>query len=569
MLAGASVSLAAISGGCTRRVRSIVTRSSPDRVSLSIACMPADADPIPAQIARHLRTHLEDVGISTSIDYLSQEAFRLEVLVNHAFDIAIGRHPGAEDPDFLYGMLHSSFGPEPGWQNPSGFTNLDLDELLSQQRFETGEARRDTVARALTIAAREQAVAPIAFPIDFRAVRPDRYDGFGSRTFDEAIDILSLSPRTERDELRFTIGFTSPTKNLNPLSVERRTRDTITGLVYDTLVVRSDGETYPWLAESVDWNDRSAIATLRSVNWHDGEPVTAKDVVFTYRLLQDTSLGEMESPRPVPRFRSRSELIDEVRERDDRTVEFQFDAVREVAQRALTVPILPRHEWIALARRAELVGLGDDQEAMEAVVTDNIPPVGCGPYRFVDRSERNSVDLEVFGDHFSTKGDVDLPFRPPASRITVVVAPSDEGAVSEVLDGTIDFTLSPISIDAAEFEPQDPAIAIESPTNDFYHVTYNTRNEPLSNTPFRRLLSRLVDKQWIVDEAFGGHARPTATPITDERWIPDELQWNRQDPEVPFLGSDGHLDVEVAREKFVDIGFRYDEDGNLVGIGAE
>lgn len=123
----------ATTAGCVRRTRSIISRDDPDRIALSIATVPADRDPIPPQIARQLRSNLETAGVSTSLEMLSAEEFQREILVNHSFDIAIGRYPADPDPDFLYSALHSSFGPESGWQNPFGYANMNLNELLEKQ----------------------------------------------------------------------------------------------------------------------------------------------------------------------------------------------------------------------------------------------------------------------------------------------------------------------------------------------------------------------------------------------------------------------------------------------------
>lgn len=565
LLGTASAGLTATSAGCVRRARSILGRAQPGQVSLSITCVPAEEEPYPVEIVSHFRDHLETAGIDTTVNYRSNEEFRLDVLLNHDYDIAVGRLPVYPDPDALYGLFHSSLGPERGWQNPYGFSTVDLDEELELQRGETQFRRYEHVDRILEILAREQPIAPLVFPIEHRLVRADRYDGFEGREFKDAADVLALDPGERRESLEFTIGFTAPTKNLNPLSVEHRTEELVTGLVYDSLLRRGGEQYHSWLAESVNWSNRSAIVTLRDAEWHDGEPVTSDDVVFTYRLLQDTLQNEGTSPAPAPVFRGRTSLVKDIVARTDRTIGFEFDGRQNVARRAFTVPILPRHEWEERTETAEVSGIDSNPQITEATVTDNIPPVGSGPYEFVDHSVRNYVELELVDDHFSTQSEALSEFAPPAEEVRVVVAPADAGAVDGIQNGRFDFTKSPIPPKDIDVELNEEISVTKTRSRNLYHVGYNTRRDPLSNTSFRRAISSLLDKSWLATEVFDGQAAPTATPILNQEWVPERLRWFGTDPEVPFLGEDGVLDVPAVKETLLDIGYQYDENENLLG----
>lgn len=555
--------MTATAAGCIRRARSIVSRDAPAQISLSITCVPAEEDPVPVRIVNYLREHLEAVGISVDVNYRSFEEYRFDVLLNHDFDLAVGRLPGGPDPDYLYGLFHSSLVPERGWQNPYGFASVELDEQLTAQRTEDGDERRDRIGRILEMIAREQPVAPLAFPVEHRVVRTDRYDGFENRSFADATDLLALDPGERTDSLAFTIGFTAPTKNLNPLSVEHRTEEIVTGLLYDSLLVSDRGEYYPWLAESIDWSDNTAVVTLRDAYWHDGEPVTSEDVVFTYDLLEDTTLGAGETPSPAPVYRSQSTMVTHIIDRDDQTLVFEFEGIESAARHALTVPILPEHEWRDRTETADIGGIENDPQTTEAIVTPNIPPIGSGPYRFEANSERDFVDLELVDDHFSTRVPTLSRFDPPAEVVSVVVAPSEAGAIEGVADGEFDFTLSPIPPEDITIESDGNSTVTETQSQDVYHIGYNTRQEPLSNASFRRVVSMLIDKEWIASEVFDGEAQPAVTPVGESRWVPTELEWDGTDPEVPFAGTDGTLDVGAAIDSLIDIGYQYDSDGNL------
>jgi len=122
--------------------------------------------------------------------------------------------------------------------------------------------------------------------------------------------------------------------------------------------------------------------------------------------------------------------------------------------------------------------------------------------------------------------------------------------------------LSAYTLDAI---PDTPDVEqLKSTSRTFYHIGFNVRNAPFSNTHFRRAVSQLIDKEAIVEDVFYGHATPVATPVTDE-WIPESLEWNGEDPVLRFLGSDGELNVEAAKATFESAGFRYDDNGRLLG----
>ena len=93
-----------------------------------------------------------------------------------------------------------------------------------------------------------------------------------------------------------------------------------------------------------------------------------------------------------------------------------------------------------------------------------------------------------------------------------------------------------------------------------YHVGFDTDVEALGNPHVRRTIARLLDKAWIVREVLDGYGQPAPTPLAGTAWVPDDLAWDGTDPEVPFVGTEGDLDVGAARELFREIGFQYEDD---------
>jgi len=392
--------------------------------------------------------------------------------------------------------------------------------------------------------------------------------------------------QTESEEpLRLVTTDQRITENWNPIAPEYRRHGTFTSLLYDQLIRMDGDEPIPWLAERWEWTGpRSLEVTLRDAEWHDGEPVRADDVAFTYDFLQDTSMGNVETPIPTPKFRGESSIVQSTTVVGDATVRFELEeSNRSVGLRALQVPILPEHVWRERTSIATIAGFEFDGETTEAVVSNNEDPIGNGPITLVEAEPEASVVFERNPDHFLGRTSDDettaeddplagIPERfhgkPAFDRLVVEVVPSDIAAVQAVGDGRADATISNLGPDSVPRVGEEAnARLVNAQSAAFYHVGYNARRSPLQNPRFRGVLASLVDKSALVDDAFEGYAEPAASPLAaSAEWVPETLQWGDSDtdPVHPFFGEDGQVDVESARDAFREAGYRFNDDGELI-----
>ncbi len=135
----------------------------------------------------------------------------------------------------------------------------------------------------------------------------------------------------------------------------------------ETLLTSSADEPfteYGLIAESVEYpQDRSWVVfnLRREARWHDGRPITADDVVWSFETL--TSKG-------APQYRFYYASVEQALKLGERRVKFTF---REQGNRELPLivgqlPILPRHYW-------------QDRDFEKTTLE---PPLGSGPYRITD-----------------------------------------------------------------------------------------------------------------------------------------------------------------------------------------
>lgn len=572
LLTGAAAGMAA-SSGCLTELQGLLGRQRQQQISLSIATLPADDDPYAMRITSILADNLNSVGINASIEPMDPDILLREILINHDFDLYVGRYPGIEDPDVFRSMIHSVYGEEAGWQNPFGFSNLQIDDLLAEQRTISGGARETLVQDIQYEIVREQPFTVLTFPDNIAATRSDRFIGWPRGGLKNPLTYLELSPIVDTETLTILTTDARISHNRNPLSVEHRHEGEIIGLMYDSLF-RGQDQSIPWLASDIEWHDDNALSAtveIRDATWHDGEGLSANDVVFTYEFLADTSLGEFETPVPTPWKRGRLSLVESVSRRSSSAVRFNFSTnVRDIAVRALTVPILPEHIWEERAEPADIAGIDIVGGTTEALVWPNEEPIGSGPFQFVEATPDDEVLFERFEDHFLQQMPEEIPTEyhqtPAYSTLQFRIVPSQDSALELLENGEADATLGGLRESIVPRIGRAPGVQLSvAQSNTFYHIGYNCRRAPLVDPQFRRVLSRLIDREMLVRDVFAGYATPSVAPLPTSKWLPPELEWDGE-AYLPFIGQDGELDEDAARAVFREAGYIYD-DGQMVSRG--
>ncbi|OVE86355.1 ABC transporter substrate-binding protein [Natronolimnobius baerhuensis] len=578
LLAGVAGGTASSLAGCSEQFWSRAENTAPDQVELTIKTLPADDDAFAAQILSQFRENLEEAGIDVSHEPIGEPELYRDVLLEGEYDIFVARHPGVTDYDDLYELLHSRFGGERGWQNPFHYSDVTVDDTLEEQRFAVDtENRREAVGELISYLDEVVPYTTVAFPNRIAGVR-------------EPLDV-SAPPHRGLDYLRvlsheledgprdgpLVVGVFGEQigERLNPLVVDRNRIDGFLELLYAPLLRRTDyerslnGDTTdgytPWLAADIEWSDigpLEATVTLHDgLTWHDGTPLEATDVAFTFGFLQDTSDGDIEGGLPAPRFRGRSSLVEHTEVLDSETIRIRFDAgTQSVAIRALSVPIFPAHIW-----EPRTAVIADYQT--QALVTDNDEPVGSGLFRVSDVST-TEIELEPFDEHVFR---VDPETRPDELEelsqfegIRFQVDPNPGAMIEALLEGDIDITGDPVPPSELEAIREEPAAqTVTGETTAFYMVGYNMHHPELGNPHFRRIISQLIDREHVVEEFFDGEALPATGQSSMLGIRNDGWGFEHRSTISTFPGSDGDIDSTRVQLLFEDAGYRY-EDGELL-----
>jgi peptide/nickel transport system substrate-binding protein len=307
--------------------------------------------------------------------------------------------------------------------------------------------------------------------------------------------------------------------------------------IYDTLLQEdTDGKMLPMLAASFDRAPDGLTYTFQMRNgakWHDGQPVTADDVAFTYQYFKSQTLSPQLTALPT-------DIVD-VQATGPSTVVIRLDkpAVTFESQVAGELPIIPRHIWSTIA------------DAGKAQSPDVL--VGSGPYKLAEHTVGegtylfNANDDYYLGRPFVKR----IEFRPvSADDLSALQAGQIDEAETDVF-GTPSDTLAPFR-DNPQYGVSTNKAGICVP------LKWNeTKGGALADARFRKACAKAINLDDIVTRVAGGNGLPgnagylvpgnpyfTAVPqpgfdIAGANKMLDDAGYTRSSPTATRQGPDG------------------------------
>jgi peptide/nickel transport system substrate-binding protein len=315
------------------------------------------------------------------------------------------------------------------------------------------------------------------------------------------------------------------TRNFNPFSpnVAPLTQQA----VYESMLIYNPaaGDTIPWLAE--EWTSAEdgtglTFSLREGVQWSDGEPLVADDVILTFELQKELLGG--------------FDYLTDVTAVDESTVEFTFDrayspALYEIGQQI----IVPSHVW---------------SEVEDPAKDTNPEPVGTGPYTEVESFQSQSYDLMPNPTYWQ-------PEKQKIAGVRVLAFAGNEGANLAAANGDVDW--------APQFIPDiENSFIAKNPEHNFYwfpstgstiNWQLNTTKAPFDDIDVRKALSLAVDREQVASIGMAGYTHPAdCTGLSDGYLI-----WKDED----LAESCGWTtrDVDAANELLDEAGYPLGADG--------
>lgn len=283
-----------------------------------------------------------------------------------------------------------------------------------------------------------------------------------------------------------------------------------------------------FLAESWSISEDGLTYTFnlrQDAKWHDGVPITADDVIFTYELI-------MNEEACIP-FREQ-QFIGGKPIRYEKVTDYQFKIILPEVFAPLfsylIVPI-PKHIW-------ENVPASD---YLAHSISEKY--ISSGPFKFVEYKTGEYLKFEAFEDYY--KG------RPYLDSVIFSIIPDWNSAAVALESGQIDFT-SVLGDTFSRLEASDRMQTFKGPSGNVRFVALNNSVFPFDDVRVRKALSHLTNKEVMANQVMLGYAEPAYNFM-----VPSDMYYN-EDVVVRY-----EYDVEKAKQLLADAGFTPGSDGVL------
>lgn len=294
------------------------------------------------------------------------------------------------------------------------------------------------------------------------------------------------------------------------------------------LVPDAEGHVQPFIMTGWEISDdqNSMIATFatdQGIMWHDGQPLTMDDILFTFDFMINVKKSTY-----VKNLLSVEKI-------DDTTAKFTFEnnaAFGVLNNMAMSVYVYPKHIW---------EGVEDYQNYAEADAA-----IGCGPYKLTQiDAEAQVVSYEAVGERY-------LGRELTVKKVLVRSYDSHDALVMALKTGEVDAMFDYSNALDASMKPAvtgvenlDPGMSV-NPGN--FQLVFGFNVEPTNDVEFRRAVAAALDYT-LLATAIGGEDGEVAncgiiSPVN--KGFDATLPTNRQDVEaaMAILDAAGYVDVD-------------------------
>lgn len=271
--------------------------------------------------------------------------------------------------------------------------------------------------------------------------------------------------------------------------------------VYDTLLSRDlASQPIPGVAKSWSLSKDGLVYTLAlrdDVKWHDGQKLTAEDVVFTYQVTAKRRPGQM---APISAVKATSEY----------GVEITLKSVTPffAAEVLMDVPLMPKHIW-------KDVEIKNERTPFPATI-------GSGPFKLKEIKAGEYYSMAANGDYWGGK---------PLVEGLVAKIIKDRAAQFQALKvGEVDAVVVSIPSTLVGELEQTAGVTVKKGADFFnYVLKINIERAPFDNVEARRAVALAIDKDKLVELVLQGRG----TVLPPSYYHPD-LPWARRDLKSEF-----------------------------------
>jgi len=330
-------------------------------------------------------------------------------------------------------------------------------------------------------------------------------------------------------------GVVSAPRFINPLLAISETDRDLTALVYSGLTrITPEGNVIPDLASSFEVSEDGLQYTFKireDAVFHDGEQITADDVIFTIEKAKDPVI------KSVKRANWEGVSVEKI---SDEEIIFTLAQPYSPFLFNTTLGILPEHIW-------------KDVSAEEFAFTQiNIEPIGSGPYE-LSRVKRNSSGIP---EEYRLKAFDDFTLGKPYIKNINFVFLKNENDLIQAFKNERVTSINSIQPYNAKFLSESGFNVQEYPLPRIFGVFFNQSKAPIfASKTVRNALNTAVNRDLLVQNVLDGYGSKIDSPIPPS--IVPFTQISETDSEIKTnLGN-----IESAKEILSEGGFKPNEKG--------
>lgn len=328
---------------------------------------------------------------------------------------------------------------------------------------------------------------------------------------------------------------------INPVLAQSNEVDmVISSLIFSSLLKYNEkGELIDDLAQERRLSEDGKTYTFKikdNAYWHDGKKLTAHDIFFTTKIIQD------------PAFKSplRGDWQDiSVTTENETTINFQLKDPSSSFPSKLTFGILPRHIFENIPADSFLSS------------EFNLKPVGSGPFIFSDFQKDKEEGISFYQlsrneNFYGSKAHLEkIGFSFFAEEDSLWEAYKEKSVNGMGL-------VSQKKIEEVKNRKDTQLFSLDTPR--YFAVFLNpNKSKPLADKKVREALNYATDRQAIIDKVFSGYAKKIQSPILDSFAIPSIYE----DQPAPFDQEKAAAILEEAGWKKNEEGWREKDDSKL------
>jgi ABC-type transport system substrate-binding protein len=296
-------------------------------------------------------------------------------------------------------------------------------------------------------------------------------------------------------------GIVGQPQFINPIysSVNDIDRDLVQLIFSGLIEYDQEGNLYPGLAQGMPEVKEEGkvfeITLKENLVWDDGKPLTADDIIFTIKTIQNADYNSQLRPVWVG---VEAEKI------SDRTIRFRLKNPSASFVENLTLKIIPKHIW------------QDIPSSNFRSAVYNLRPVGSGPFQFKEIKQEVVNNIAFIKSVALTRNPNYFSGAPKIQDITFYFFETEENLLKESKKNEIKgFSISSIKNYNASKNNNFSEKHLFQPR--YFAVFFNPeKSKALSQTEVRKALNYGTNKKEILDKIFSGQGKTVDSPILPE-----------------------------------------------------